>query len=388
LGPGGCGEIGATRLRPRAPAASDCGFGGRQADELHLRVREVEALLETEGRRHAEAEARWRDDRGALAEAEARRQAEVGHLRTSDAAQQAAPAPAAVDPAYGGEYLARIVGLLEQGKESAAANASRADELSRQVCVLRRLEAAISARGREDLPVLRAGGPAGGAGGHGAGAEECADSEGLFDARVDDDEVLLRLFREVDADGSGTVSMAELLTAPLLSKRESAEIARALRRAVGCDVGLLEEALAWVEEADLACGVATSPWGQVKGRSTAVKAIFDAVAGSRPAAANVDAAAARGACEWATRAHFERFLASPEGPAQGSALATALKSLAEVLPSDGQELDFLAVKAAARKVPRVAAQRLEWVRSMGLDAALARHLSPGTLDDGCVESRR
>ena len=31
---------------------------------------------------------------------------------------------------------------------------------------------------------------------------------------------------------------------------------------------------------------------------------------------------------------------------------------------------------------QVAAARLEWVRSMSLDAALALHLPPGTLDDG------
>jgi hypothetical protein len=86
----------------------------------------------------------------------------------------------------------------------------------------------------------------------------------------------------------------------------------------------------------------------------------------------------------ASRADLQRFLEAEGAPVQGSALARALEKLAGALPADGRELDFLAVKAAARKVPRVAAQRLEWVRGMGLDAALARHLPPGTLDDGCV----
>ena len=47
-----------------------------------------------------------------------------------------------------------------------------------------------------------------------------------------------------------------------------------------------------------------------------------------------------------------------------------------------EQIDFMALKAALRKVPRVAGQRTAWVRSLGLDADLARHIPPGTLDDG------
>ena len=81
-----------------------------------------------------------------------------------------------------------------------------------------------------------------------------------------------------------------------------------------------------------------------------------------------------------TRADLERFIGAK--PTQCTpALATALKTLASTLAAD-EQLDFLAFKVAAAQVPRVAAQRLEWVRSMALDEALARHLPPGTLDDG------
>ncbi len=52
---------------------------------------------------------------------------------------------------------------------------------------------------------------------------------------MDDDEVLLRFFREVDADGDGTISVEELHAAPLLHKADHTAMARALRRAVGCD---------------------------------------------------------------------------------------------------------------------------------------------------------
>jgi hypothetical protein len=62
-------------------------------------------------------------------------------------------------------------------------------------------------------------------------------------------------------------------------------------------------------------------------------------------------------------------------------LAVALEKLAKGLPADDQ-LDFLALKTAMRRVPRVVGQRMEWVQKMGIVASLARHLPPGTLDDG------
>jgi hypothetical protein len=70
-----------------------------------------------------------------------------------------------------------------------------------------------------------------------------------------------------------------------------------------------------------------------------------------------------------------------------SKLAAALRGLANTLLGEGVELDLLAVKRAARRVPRVAGQRMEWAGSVGLDAALARHLPPGTLDDGLAGLR-
>jgi hypothetical protein len=60
----------------------------------------------------------------------------------------------------------------------------------------------------------------------------------------------------------------------------------------------------------------------------------------------------------------------------------ALAGLAETLVSDGIELDFLAVKKAARRVPRVVGQRMEWAKGLQLDAMLARQLTPGYLEDG------
>jgi hypothetical protein len=193
--------------------------------------------------------------------------------------------------------------------------------------------------------------------------------------------------------------MEELLAAPFLQKSESAEMARVLRRAVGCDLQALEAALDSVEEKELllysgADGTAEGSrrHGVKSPSKAAAKAIFAAVKTSGRAAElpGADQATAGGAGEgdtWvATRADLDRFLQAEGAPTKGSALATALEKLSAALPADGQELDFLAVKAAARKVPRVAAQRLEWVRTMGLDAALARHLPPGTLDDGCAGS--
>jgi hypothetical protein len=290
--------------------------------------------------------------------------------------------PAGV-PAYGGAYLDKIVVLLESaGKESAGADASWTEQVSKQADALRRLKAAMVARGWADAvePLSE--------------SEESGSTEGRgtsFDAGVDDDEVLLRLLRELDSDGDGTISMKELLEAPLLKKQENAEMARVLWRAVGCDLQALGEALAPLADAELAAYAEPEASGEGEGptavdRTAMVKAVFEAIGPSWQAVAQPDPyQGAGGAGErgrrLATRADLERFLGAARAPAQGSALATALARVAATLPED-EQLDFLALKEAARKVPLVAAQRLEWVRSMGFDAALARHLPPGTLDDG------
>jgi hypothetical protein len=314
--------------------------------------------------------------------------AEVERLRFSrsetPAAVEFARSAVAV-PAYGGIYLETIVKLLEKEKESSAADASRTEALSKQVQNLVRLKAVMEARLSADESLRKC---------VGKGTEESGEGRRgvLFDASVDDDEVLLRLLREVDTDSNGTISMEELLAAPLLRKAENAEMARVLRRAVGCDLQALEEALESVEEKDLdlfsaGMGSVGEGAGHAMGRSAAVKAVFDAIGPSGRGAVlpGADQAAAGGAVvgdsRFATRQDLNRFL---EAKAKDSPLASALQKLSAALPADGQELDFLAVKAAARKVPRVAAQRLEWVGTMGLNAMLARHLPPGTLDDGCA----
>jgi hypothetical protein len=284
-------------------------------------------------------------------------------------------------PAYGGEYLELIVALVKKGQESSDACASRTEELTKQLGVLQRLTAAMEVRESTDALLC-------------AGASDETDSElrGVsFDASVDDDEVLLRLFREVDDDGNGNITMAELLKAPILQKKENSEMARVLRRSLGCDLQALEEALESLKEKDFAPYAQRSAGALGESekfdRGAAVKIIFDAVMPSLQAAVppEVHQAATGDAADMrmATRADLIRFLVAEEAPARGSALAKALEKLASALPADGQ-LDFLALKAAARKVPRVVAQRLEWVRTMGLDAALARHLPPGTLEDGCA----
>ncbi len=275
------------------------------------------------------------------------------------------------EPKYGGEYLKKIVKLLEQ---SSAAPEIRTEQAE----IFWRLRAVLEIRCLKDDSLC-------------ASHMEAVDSEGasrrgVFDASMDDDEVLLRLFREVDDDGNGTLSIKELLEAPLMQKAENREIGRAFRRAVGCDLQALEEALESLKVTDLASstsgGVATSLKGNDR-KKAAVQAIFNAIGPSQGPAAS--AASGGGAGEDGTRmvarADIDRFV---KEQAQDSALGKTLEKLAASLPADGHNLDFLDIKAAARKVPRVSAARLEWVRTMGLDAALARHLPPGTLDDGCV----
>ena len=272
------------------------------------------------------------------------------------------------------EYLGKIVLLLED--ERSTANASRAEELSKQVDVLQSLKTVMEARQLADASLVTGG----------LSAEAGTGPMGVrFDADIDADEVLLRLFHDVDIDRNGKISMEELLNAPMMRQKFNADMAQTLRRALGasgCSLAVLEKSLEPLKEEDLDGGVATSVWGRAKGKSAAARAIFDAVVPALQVAAPLDHAG--GDERVAMRADLERFLAAQDGPLQGSSLAAALQQLATTLPIQDEELDFTAVKAAARKVPRVAARRLEWVRSMNLDGALARHLPPGTLDDGCV----
>ena len=259
-------------------------------------------------------------------------------------------AGAAAPPAYGGEYAALLVAEMEKQHEEGTADASRREALSRQVEVLRRLSKAVEARQK----------PAG------------SDSNGSnirFDEDMDEAEVLLRLFREVDTDRNGRASLDEMLAAPQL---RNSEILRVLRRAVGCNLAALEEALLPLKGEDAALQGSAAGGG--------VKAVFEAIGPSRGADIPVQPSDDEGDDRMVTRADLERFIGSK--PTQCTpALATALKTLASTLAAD-EQLDFLAFKVAATQVPRVAAQRLEWVRSMALDEALARHLPPGTLDDG------
>jgi hypothetical protein len=258
--------------------------------------------------------------------------------------------------AYGGEYLDSILEKLDA--EASTADAGRAVQ---QAVVLRRLKDVM-------------------------GARLSASPGGIvFDASVDSDEVLLRFFRELDSSGNGTVSIEELLGAPALRREENADMAQTLRRAVGvwCDLAGLEKALEPLEVKDLEAAAAAIPGGQAQGKSAAVRAIFDAVVPVLQAASPLDRAGAGKDIRVATKVDLKRFLESEaQGrPAPGSALAVALSQLADTLLAD-TELDFLAVKEAARQVPRVAAHRMEWVRGLDLEASLARHLPTGTFFDG------
>ena len=89
--------------------------------------------------------------------------------------------------------------------------------------------------------------------------------------------------------------------------------------------------------------------------------------------------------KFATRAQLEKWLSDPNSsPVSGAPLPTtlieALSSFAASLPAS--HVDFSTFRQAMRKLPRATGRRVTWVREMGLEAMLARHLPPGTIIDG------
>ena len=191
-----------------------------------------------------------------------------------------------------------------------------------------------------------------------------------FDDRIDEDEVLLQFFSTLDENRSGTIEMEELQKSNLLKKRENAEMAKVLEDELGIDLNKLQTH--FEPHSNDIFGPLRKPK-----KADSVRALFEeALSRGAPAAPAPPHHAAPPGFQRrpiATRACFEQLI-----PSLPVSLKGPLKELIESLPS---KIDLLALKTAVRKVPRVSGQRSAWVRGIGLDAALARHLPAGTLDD-------
>ena len=302
--------------------------------------------------------------------------------------RRAAGGPRAGPRALSPEYVSKVIACLHA--DEASSDAERRREVAEQEMALRRLQRVLMSRLDPYSP-----------------PSSSSAARVAFDAGLDDDEALLLMMQEVDEDGSGAVSEAELLGASALL---NPEMQRALASAFACDPEAVEEALAHLNAADFGDEYRVESNRAATGAvvfdiKSSARAVFDAAV--REAEAGTQAGSAGGASESAdgtagvpspvavetaasgraTKACLER-LADKANAAGLANLGAALAGLAKPLLGMGRELDFLAVKRAARRVPRVAGQRMEWVRTgVGLDAALARNLPPGTLDDGLAGVR-
>jgi hypothetical protein len=242
--------------------------------------------------------------------------------------------------------------VIERMKHTDKDAAGRKKRVAEQEQALLRLKRVIEARLRSE--------------------SDAGDPEALaFDAGLDDDETLLRLMHAVDSDkgsnGDGAISEQELLG----SKQLTAEMGKALRSAFACSLEAVQEALAKVKAEDFGEAVSGAS-GPLFDSKAAVKALID---GLEPSAA---------ASGWVGKAGLESLSTKLKGAGKKTLedLANPLRQLA----ADAQ-LDFLALKDEARRVPRVRGARVDWARGLGLDAALARQLPPGTLEDGLAGVR-
>jgi hypothetical protein len=355
------------------------GFGGQQrqtVEALRARVLEAEARADAEARQHAEAEARWKEEQRKV-EAKLRDRPPAA-AAVSDLDLQGHQVSAAAD--YGGVYLQTLVWRMAKTADGSVRAKEEAVEAQR--ARFKELEAILGARLAPDAGLGPQTGEADGRGRLGVLR---------FDAGLDDDEVLLRFFKEVDADNSGTISREQLMASGLLKRRENAQMEQVLKRSLGCDFEALAEALAHLDAKDFGAYARTGRSDREFDQAASARAVFEAtnaVAGLFRAgeAGSVVPEEGEGLDRRvASRSDVERLAEAvrswPESTCQSRTLAVALEELAKTLPADDQ-LDFLALKAAMRRIPRVIGQRMEWAQEMGLVASLARHLPPGTLDDG------
>ena len=318
------------------------------------------------------------------------------------------------------DYIDKVIGVLLAGKEKFGAEHRK--EVTAQVSALWDLQLVIASRLKPESSALQSQ-PT-----RPEPEPRAAATAIAFGTSLDDDEAVLRLMHAVDKDGGGTISEAELLESPLLKREENKEMRRAIRAAFGCDLAAMEEALALLDGADFGSYAKKGSDGAFDGKA-AVRAVFDAavLAPAGEAEQGGDSSSAQPpsgeqsssdpareesseqsrdslsgrqetgtgtsgrvpdqtASERATKAGVER-LAKSLKEENMAKLSAALAVLAEGLVPEGLELDFLAIKRAARRVPRVSGPRVQWVSSVGLDAALARHLPAGTLEDGLAGVR-
>jgi hypothetical protein len=98
-----------------------------------------------------------------------------------------------------GSYLELVIRVLDKEQESKTLDAEYRDELSQQLKVFRVLKEVIAIRQESDSQLGSSPAP------------EEGRLDLKFDTRVDDDEVLLHLFKELDVDGNGTIQIETLI---------------------------------------------------------------------------------------------------------------------------------------------------------------------------------
>jgi hypothetical protein len=300
------------------------------------------------------------------------------------------------------QYITKVIEILHKDKDNF--NAERRKEVEEQETALLHLRLVVESRLKSESSVL----------------ESSPKAEALaFDIRMDDDEAVLRLMCEVDADGNGAISKEELFQSSLMKLPDQSEMRNAFEAAFGCDLQTMEDALAHLDAEDFGefyhdnKGKNVIAAGDLFERKVLVSAVFDAAIRETTALApeskgstslsescnSVEIDDMQGMesklCKTGykeminrvRKAGLERLVENLRKVSGSEKLASALDSLARLLHGEGVELDFLAVKRAVRRVPRVAGQRMEWAKAVGLDGALARHIPPGSLEDGLAGLR-
>ena len=198
----------------------------------------------------------------------------------------------------------------------------------------------------------------------------------IFDAQIDNEEVLFEMFNRLDTGGNsdGKVSFDELKGFICMKGTDEDEDSK-----LSQILAVISKALGFRLEDfnDLLKGASIDSFGKFK-RPTmpeSITCLFNAL--------DIDKDGLISSADLGGP-----FTLRDPSPLEDSSIGQDLLGILQGLRPLERSLNYPDFKAALQRLPRISGERVTFVQSLGLDASLARHLPPGELLDGLAGLKR